>query len=118
MRCSPPQIFQPRRSGRGRAPRLKMKAALLGLIIACLACSLHAPEVRAQAETTKGQSVSSSTSPQPPAFDALRAFEHVRRLVEFGPRPAGSKELKRAREYIVKELKSSGLKVERDEFDA
>jgi len=39
------------------------------------------------------------------------------RSVEFGPRPAGSKESKRAREYIVRELKSAGLKVEKDEFD-
>ncbi len=95
-----------------------MKEALprfLLILLAWLAFAPHAPEVRAQAGTTKGQPVSSSTQQQ--TFDETRAFEHVKRLVEFGPRPAGSKELKRAREYIVKELKSTGLKVEKDEFD-
>jgi glutaminyl-peptide cyclotransferase len=52
------------------------------------------------------------------AFDGERAFAHVRRLVEFGPRPAGSKELAEARKYIVGELKSYGLKVSEDEFKA
>ena len=51
-------------------------------------------------------------------FDGERAFAHVRTLVEFGPRPAGSKEVARAREYIAKELKSYGLKVAEDGFDA
>lgn len=52
-----------------------------------------------------------------PAFDGARAFAHVRALVEFGPRPAGSKELARARAYIVGELKSYRLKVAEDGFD-
>ncbi|HEV2914509.1 MAG TPA: M28 family peptidase [Pyrinomonadaceae bacterium] len=50
------------------------------------------------------------------SFDGARAFEHVRKQVEIGPRPAGSAELARAREYIVSELKSYGLGVEQDEF--
>lgn len=52
------------------------------------------------------------------AFDAERAFEHVRRQVEMGPRPAGSAQLARTREYIVGELKSYGLNVTSDEFSA
>ena len=51
-------------------------------------------------------------------FDGERALAHVRKLVEFGPRPAGSDALKRAREYITRELKSYGLKVTTDEFKA
>jgi Zn-dependent M28 family amino/carboxypeptidase len=54
--------------------------------------------------------------PQGVAFDGARAFEHVRKQVDIGPRPAGSAELARAREYIVSELKSYGLSVEQDEF--
>jgi hypothetical protein len=50
------------------------------------------------------------------AFDGERAFEHVRKQVEIGPRPAGSAELARAREYITGELKSYGLSVTLDEF--
>lgn len=49
-------------------------------------------------------------------FDGNRALEHVRRQVEFGPRPAGSAELEKARGYIVDQLKSYGLNVTADEF--
>ena len=53
-----------------------------------------------------------------PAFDGKRAFEHVRQLVEIGPRPAGSSGAARAREYIAKQLGELGLKVEEQAFDA
>ena len=49
-------------------------------------------------------------------FDGNRAFEHVRKQVEFGPRPAGSAELEKTRGYIVDQLKSYGLNVTTDEF--
>jgi hypothetical protein len=52
------------------------------------------------------------------AFDGERAFEHVRKMVETGPRPAGSAELARTREYIIGELQSAGLKVSTDEWEA
>jgi glutaminyl-peptide cyclotransferase len=61
---------------------------------------------------------SPQTAPAAIAFDAERAFEHVRRQVEIGPRPAGSAELARTREYIVGQLKSYGLNVTSDEFSA
>jgi glutaminyl-peptide cyclotransferase len=51
-------------------------------------------------------------------FDGERAFNHVRKQVEFGPRPAGSAELEKARGYIVEQLKSYGLKVVTDDFTA
>ncbi|OLE52922.1 MAG: hypothetical protein AUG51_15685 [Acidobacteria bacterium 13_1_20CM_3_53_8] len=71
------------------------------------------------------QNTQTNASPSPQAtaasaasFDANRAFEHVRKQVEFGPRPAGSAELAKTRDYIVGELKSYGLKVTEDEFNA
>ena len=51
-------------------------------------------------------------------FDGERAFEHVRKQVEFGPRPAGSAELEKTRNYLSDQLKSYGLKVTTDEFQA
>ena len=51
-------------------------------------------------------------------FDGKRAYEHVRALVEIGPRPAGSPGAARARDYIVKQLGALGLKVEEQAFDA
>lgn len=38
------------------------------------------------------------------SFSGERAYEHVRRLVEFGPRPAGSKALALARRYVLEQL--------------
>jgi hypothetical protein len=51
-------------------------------------------------------------------FDGDRAFEKVRKQVEFGPRPAGSAELEQTRNYMIDQLKSYGLKVTTDEFHA
>ncbi|MEO6393483.1 MAG: M28 family metallopeptidase [Pyrinomonadaceae bacterium] len=59
----------------------------------------------------------SPKGPATTAFDGKRAFEHVRKQVEFGPRPAGSAELGQARAYIIGELKSYGLIVTEDEFE-
>ncbi|HEX8458431.1 MAG TPA: M28 family metallopeptidase [Pyrinomonadaceae bacterium] len=53
-----------------------------------------------------------------PAFDGERAFAHVRKMVEIGPRPAGSAELARTREYLKGELQSANLKVTEDEWTA
>lgn len=50
------------------------------------------------------------------AFDAERAFNHVKTQVAFGPRPAGSAAIEKTREYLVKELKSYGLNTSLDEF--
>ena len=59
----------------------------------------------------------STPSPTPGvAFDGQRAFEHVRKQVEFGPRPAGSAELAKTRDYIVGQLHSFGLNIITDEF--
>ena len=58
------------------------------------------------------------TSPAKSDFDGDRAFEQVRKQVEFGPRPAGSAELEKTRNYMIDQLKSSGLRVTTDEFQA
>ena len=72
-----------------------------------------------------GNKPAESPSPAPtteaPAksdFDADRAFEYVKKQVEFGPRPPGSPELEKTRAYIIDELRSFGLNVISDEFHA
>ena len=55
---------------------------------------------------------------QPAAtFDGKRALEHVRALVEIGPRVAGSPGAARARDYITKQLTGLRMKVEEQAFD-
>jgi Zn-dependent M28 family amino/carboxypeptidase len=50
-------------------------------------------------------------------FDSGRAYEHLRRQVAFGPRPAGSAALAQTRQYIIAELKSIGIASREDAFD-
>ncbi len=69
-------------------------------------------------QPTPAPSPSAQSSSSNVAFDGERAFAHVRKQVEFGPRPPGSPELARTREYIIGELKSYGLNVVLDEFEA
>jgi hypothetical protein len=61
---------------------------------------------------------SASAAPVKSDFDGDRAFEQVRKQVEFGPRPAGSAELEKTRGYMIDQLKSYGLNVTTDEFHA
>jgi len=59
-----------------------------------------------------------------PTFDSIngidgsRAYEHVRRLVEIGPRPPGSDGIHKAQSYIIGQLKSFGCQVEEHDFHA
>jgi len=45
-----------------------------------------------------------------------KALAHVQRLVDFGPRPAGSEAIEKSRSYIKQELKSSGWNVSEQQF--
>ncbi len=50
-------------------------------------------------------------------FDAQRAFSHVQKQVEFGPRPSGSTQLQQTREYLITQLRSYGLDVHEQPFE-
>jgi hypothetical protein len=45
-------------------------------------------------------------------------MDHVRKQIDFGPRPPDTPQLAKTRAYIVNELKSYGLNVSLDEFSA
>jgi glutaminyl-peptide cyclotransferase len=49
-------------------------------------------------------------------FSGENAFSHTKNLVEFGPRPAGSNQLAKSRDYIVQALRESGWDVELQKF--
>lgn len=51
-------------------------------------------------------------------FSGQRAFEHVKHIVSFGPRPPASNALKETQNYIDEVLRSSGLTVRRQNFIA
>jgi len=62
----------------------------------------------------RGPAGSAKTSP----FNEQRAAADLKTLVDFGPRPAGSDAIEKARAYIVAELKKAGLQPQLDAFDA
>ncbi len=60
----------------------------------------------------------SQASPAAVQFDSARAWEHLRRQVAFGPRPAGSSALGETRRYILEQLKASGIEATQQIFIA
>jgi Zn-dependent M28 family amino/carboxypeptidase len=83
--------------------------ALLLLFFGCPGSS-NRPEVNsATPETAKGRKTD---------FDGERAFEYLKKQVDFGPRPPSSPELEKTRAYIIDQLRSFGVNVTTDEFQA
>lgn len=83
-----------------------VRAVLGATVLACVlfACSADAvPQVQSSGSALK--------------FDSSRAYEHLRRQVGFGPRPAGSAALAQCRQYILSELKAAGIEAREDAFD-
>ena|SRR5205807_8290210 len=95
-----------------RSSRFFSLATLLTLPLMLLGCPSSGPK------PVDSRPADSSSSPAKTAsdFDGERAFEHVRKQVEFGPRPPGSPALEKTRGYVIDQLKSCGLKVMTDEF--
>jgi Zn-dependent M28 family amino/carboxypeptidase len=61
---------------------------------------------------------SPNASSQSAALSGERAMEHVRAQVAFGPRPPGSPQLQKCREYIMQQLRGFGYQIEDDAFVA
>lgn len=55
---------------------------------------------------------------QTDSFSGVQAFNNLKRLAAFGPRPAGSKALEESRRWIESQLRQDGLKVDEDSFTA
>ena len=49
-------------------------------------------------------------------FSGHKALAHVQRVVDFGPRPAGSKAIEKSRDYIEDQLRRPGWQVTRQAF--
>jgi hypothetical protein len=49
-------------------------------------------------------------------FSGEKAFAHVQRLVDFGPRPSGSETIEKSRHYIEDQLHQAGWEVTRQAF--
>jgi glutaminyl-peptide cyclotransferase len=82
---------------------MRAKPLAAGLLLVTTLVS-PAPFARAQSGRDGQSPVSVETQGAASSFSGQRAYEHVKKLVEFGPRPAGSKELALARRYIIEQL--------------
>lgn len=80
------------------------------------ACPKNEPPPQPQARVSRAGRPE-RLAPIPTAFNGERAMDHVRKQIEFGPRPPSTPELEKTRAYIVNQLKSFGLNVSLDEFE-
>ena len=98
------------------------RAALLTLALLIpplfLACPKNEPPPKSQARVSTAPLPAERLPPIPASFNGDRAMDHVRKQIEFGPRPPGSPQLEKTRAYIVSQLKSYGLTVSLDQFTA
>jgi hypothetical protein len=115
------------------AKLLPVGAALLAALVA-FSCGSDGAHSTSPANPAPASSASPSAAPQaataapavdaaPPAsqtggFDGAKAYDHVAKLVGFGPRPSGSGALQQAQNYIRAQLQGFGCSVEEDDFHA
>jgi hypothetical protein len=97
-----------------------LKPVSHSLAFASLVFLLACPGSNKPAEVNSSNSPATpiDTAPVKSDFDGDRAFDYVKKQVEFGPRPPGSPELEKTRGYIIDQLRSFGLTVTTDEFRA
>jgi glutaminyl-peptide cyclotransferase len=93
-------------------------ALVLLLPVLFAACPKNDPPPRPRASVSTGSRPAPSIAPTVAAFNGERAMDHVRKQIDFGPRPPDTPQLAKTRAYIVNELKSYGLTVSLDEFSA
>ena len=92
--------------------------ACVGLtVIACADASNRTPDVAvAAAPEAPAQKPSPTAAPPAQPFDGARAWAHLERQVQFGPRPSGTPALTATRQYIVDQLKALGITVREQPF--
>jgi len=91
--------------------------ACVGLVaVACADSSSRSSDVglTAAAAAPEPQKPAPAAPQQP--FDGARAWAHLERQVQFGPRPSGSPALTATRQYIVEQLKAAGIAVREQAF--
>jgi glutaminyl-peptide cyclotransferase len=92
-------------------------AVVIAMPLLFAACPKNAPPPR------PGATISTTRTNSPAAhvvaaFSGERAMDHVRKQIDFGPRPPDSPPALKTRAYISNELKNYGWTVSLDEFNA
>jgi len=102
----------------GTGNRLALLAIALLMPVVFAACPKNDPPPRPRASISTTPRANNRSTPVVAAFNGERAMDHVREQIQFGPRPPDSPQLVKTREYILDQLKSYGLTVSLDEFNA
>jgi hypothetical protein len=113
--------------------RLALAAGLLAASLGLAACG-HGqagstssagtvPVSQPPAQQTDVSPASKTTESAPSAsqtggFDGAKAYEHVAKIVSYGPRPPASEGIRHVQDYIREQLKSYGCTVDEDDFHA
>jgi glutaminyl-peptide cyclotransferase len=98
--------------------KVVLLAFVLMMPVLFAACPKNDPPPRPRATLSTSPRPARSATPIVAAFNGERAMDHVRKQIEFGPRPPDTPQLAKTRAYIANELKSYGLTVSFDEFNA
>ncbi len=106
----------PTRKSKGQRATLLTLALLIPPLFT--ACPKNEPPPQPQARVSTAPRPTDRLQPIPATFNGERAMDHVKKQIEFGPRPPGSSQLEKTRTYIVNQLKSYGLSVSLDQFTA
>ena len=102
----------------GTTNRIGLLAIVILAPVLITACPKNEPTPRPRARMSTTARPAMPTPPVVAAFNGERAMDHVKKQLDFGPRPPDTPQLAKTRDYIANELKSYGLKVSFDEFVA
>ena len=102
----------------GTTNRIGLLAIVIVVPLLFTACPKNDPPPRPRAGMSRSPRPIAPDSRPVAVFDGARAMDHVKKQIEFGPRPPDTPQLTKTRAYITDELKSSGLNVSLHEFVA
>ncbi len=102
----------------GAGYRILKLAIALVMPLLFAACPKEDPPPRPKAKLSTATRPVTPPEPTLMSFNGERAMDHVRKQIDFGPRPPDTQQLAKTRSYITNELKSYGLAVSLDEFNA
>ena len=102
-------------SSRTRKGRFALAALILGAA-ALAGCSGAASSVADARQTPAPQAAPPAS--QTGGFNGTRAWGYLKTIVDFGPRPPDTPNIRREQAYLVKQLQSFGCAVSQDHFQA
>src|SRR3984957_11223332 len=133
MSCCGAKMRQPRMWRLNQVPArwktlwMFVATGLVSCVIACGNSTQPTAVSSSQSQASNAapalQPAAQRSEPAPPAdqtggFDGAKAFDHVAKIVSFGPRPPASEGIHQVQAYLIAQLNSYGCQVDLDDFNA